>query len=578
MTLKNLAICEEKIHATTSALEKLMAIAGLMEHCEFRAVSITPLKDGIIHDFYIPEQTVREARVKSDGIQWNTGYAEIESQTEGGKQKFLTIGVAHGHGNFGVEHSSIDHNNFPTVLKECWANNRRQTFIEADFSDASPRINGNSIVLPAYTLDKSQVIEIQFGKENINIADIENLKKGMKAVMLKHQIGEVSSIVVNRTRSQIHGIKRFREVQHLLLPNEEWKPSKEGYDYELVPHKTCYEHNYTTEATIVEVQEESKPIDMDALIAELHEKLRFDVDKKPTEFRKQIVFFPKQAEEKPAEPEEQKPKEVSRTEQIGLAYLMFVNTGDPARLIDLTGADPTNKEKLASLGEALLNASGKYVKPEPAEAPKPPEGTGATMDEGTASQGQADTIAATFAEQQPGEAQEASQLENAVAESEKPEGNQDAAAPVETEKPAKENIDEAKYHILVQRYNKIMRTQCYAKMKKAIQHVKKNLDEIQARCEISPDYVTNLELIIDQKRWELASLKANLVQQSKEEYAKLEREVKYSQKQSSDPIGLKKQIRHDLHRIKNNFDDLEMNDYSTKVSQLISTLDEKEIK
>jgi hypothetical protein len=392
--LENRTETNEIIPVSTYALDKLMKIARLMEKYEFRAISITPpdKEDGVIRDFYIPDQSIETAMVNSEGIEWASDYARLDN-------KWTSLGVAHGHGRYDVGHSGTDHKYLPNVLEECWDNNSVRDYLTFTLKKSQPikKNGGYSIVVP-----NEFDIEILLNTPNATKEMLDMLKDSMTIRAVRRVRGSVSSIVVNHTGREIHGIKQYWEQHGLIIPKHIVPTSQSNnddlftlpvqrgdqeylQDYEAVKSKNFVNYRYTVNATVKEFEEDCEKITNDALLKELKSrKLDFKCGRPGAFETREAVSVPwhqrhgRREEPAAAIPA---PREDKFATKLKETFLSGLYSGNLAQLLNTlaSGQSQVSKEDLrkyllAGIDEVFPQPKPKQEKPEEKvspEAPKP---------------------------------------------------------------------------------------------------------------------------------------------------------------------------------------------------------------
>jgi hypothetical protein len=278
--IRNVNQKDEKILVSSKALNRLMTIAEIMEDFEFRCIATKDkgIPGGLITGFYISDnQKVGYADARIEAIDDSIGSVNIREQNK------VAIGIAHGHGEFGVFHSPTDHGNFDKILSAYRGNDQQKEYLDFSF-DSSPTSSSNGILKSYNSIDLELLLN-----NNINYEEIKSIQEHVKARILKRAINTVSSIVVNGTAEEIYGIKRVQVYNFVRLPED--NPSNKG-DHPNYFISKGFEDSFSLDAIIQPFEtDDDGEIKKDLLVNELKEKLIFRGTERPSSFRPK-VFVP----------------------------------------------------------------------------------------------------------------------------------------------------------------------------------------------------------------------------------------------------------------------------------------------
>lgn len=247
---------------TPSAFKKLETIATIMQDLEFRVCSLSLPNENYIYDFYIPNQTVGNANVSSEKHEF--GQEDFAIRNLG----YKLIGIAHGHGSFAVNHSSIDHNNMDKPLMSWGYNNLER--IKSNLTIWNNIKSGDEIIKEAGGEYMAELI-IPSSLNDILYEHGYDIKNALSIITAERSY--ISSIVINRF-GEIEVLKRYM-VEKIIHTPEELENFSERGDFPEYAIQQRKNYRYTEYSTL-EIQEGLEEIDLNlgTLEDELNQKIQ----------------------------------------------------------------------------------------------------------------------------------------------------------------------------------------------------------------------------------------------------------------------------------------------------------------
>jgi hypothetical protein len=572
--IKNIHDSKEKIPIAASALEKLLKTAELMEDCEFRAVCITGIKDGIIRDLYIPKQTAREVQVQSDGISWVMDGAVLKSI-----KKLTVLGVAHGHGRCYPEHSATDHDNFNKVLEEWCGNNVYRDCNASGLQNARVIAENKSTILHA---GKGVGFKIELPNDKFSQKEIDKLMEYAKIGAHRRTISQVSSIVVNRKCREIHGIKRFREEYYFALPKENRAfpiTDERIANFTEEQKDAGWEYCYTVHAAVEPVDVDAPAWDVDALIGELKDKITVKAACLPKIFRKNkqsliTRFFGREPaqEIKEIEPEIEPPKNAVDLVKATETVLEYLGSNgkyamDLSALFSATAENSQQPCRIQIFESAIEQfISGHTIPAEPAQKP-----ASETAQEITGAKTTLETRTETTA---PGIICEREMPDPACAA---PTGINADAAPDTSAKTAEysclsqKQIADKMYRQVLEHYTRAFDSQDYAKLKRNLASIKGWFEQMKGAQCLKQEHQRGLEAMIGQKENQVGTMRTVIEREATGRYDHIRIECENISSYAYDPDKTADTCRS-LLEISRKFDMVGMEDKAGEVLDLIARI------
>ena len=250
-------------------IEKLQALAELMEDVEVWTVSLSKQGEhaNVLHDFFIPPQTVSPDETRIEG---ETHIAMYKPLME---QGFFIRGIAHSHGSHDVWHSIQDNTTLDQLLEEFRDHTPGDEYLDFRFE---PVYEGTNPILRGFNYTD---IDLDFDPDKFSPEELQKIQDHMRARLLMRVKGEVSSIVINQ-RGDVFGLKRFYDDPVLWLPGQEEDYSKirADQDSDFREENGVMKYSIPTSVRVVD-SGEYQDVDRQELIEEIRQKVKFETAK-----------------------------------------------------------------------------------------------------------------------------------------------------------------------------------------------------------------------------------------------------------------------------------------------------------